>query len=106
MQDAGIKVNDIPINNIKNADNTVLIAEAPENPQILINKIVECSKNTDHQHNKNNGKYNYLGTVINDSSEEIRIRVEKAKQKWEATFTKLKKVTVNTGNRYQEERSI
>jgi len=36
-------------------------------------------------------KYNYLGAVINennDSSEEIRIREEKAR----ATFTKMKKV--------------
>lgn len=116
-QDIGIKINGIPINNLRYADDTVVIAETPEDLQILINRIVECSEEyglslnisktkimvvskspqnlpdiTVHgQKIERVRKYNYLGTVINennDSSEEIRIRVEKAR----ATFTKMKKV--------------
>ena len=116
-QDMGIKINGITINNLRYADDTVVIAETSEDLQILINRIVECSEEYGLSLNINKTKmmvvskspqnflditvhdqriervrkYNYLGTVINennDSSEEIKIRVEKAR----ATFTKMKKV--------------
>ena len=40
----GIKINGIPINNLRYAEDTVVIAETPEDIHILINRIVECSE--------------------------------------------------------------
>lgn len=37
-----IKINGTPMNNLRYADDTVIIA--PEDLQILINRIVECSE--------------------------------------------------------------
>jgi len=37
-------LNSIPINSIRYADDTVVVAATPENFQILINRIVECSE--------------------------------------------------------------
>ena len=114
----GIKINGILINNLRYADDTILVAETLGDLQTLVNNIVECSE--DYGLSLNIGKtkfmlitkssinnvldlraynqtiervtkYNYLGTMINennDCAEEIKIRIEKAR----AVFTKMKRV--------------
>lgn len=103
-QSKGIKINGITINNLRYADDTVLLAETLEDLQAIINKIVEVSEEYELTLNTNKTKYmlitkstldnsnmyvkdqpiervrkyNYLGTVINEdnnSSQEIRIRI-------------------------------
>lgn len=116
-QTIGIKINGIPINNLRYADDTVLIAETAEDLQILVDRIVEYSEQYGLSLNikktkvmliskttpnfreiyvhgeaiERVRKYNYLGTSINEnneSSEEIKIRIEKAR----AIFTRMKRV--------------
>lgn len=114
---AGIKVNGIPINNIRYADDTIIMAENIEDLQRLMNRIVECGQeygltmnikktkfmriSKTQRNNENltiNGtsveqveQYTYLGTMINstnDYSKEIKTRIEKAR----ANFNKLRRV--------------
>jgi hypothetical protein len=116
-QSVGIKINGVRLNNLRFADDTVLIAETLEELQTLVNKIADCSeeyglslnikktkfmvisKSTQnvqnlYLHNEiidRVSKYKYLGTFINednDSSAEIKIRIEKAR----SIFTKMKRV--------------
>lgn len=108
-QSKDIKINGITINNLRYADDTVLLAETLEDLQTIINKIVEVSEEYGLTLNTNKTKYmlitkstldnsnmyvkvqpiervrkyNYLGTVINEesnSSQKIQIRIEKAKK--------------------------
>lgn len=53
---AGIKVNGIPINNIRYADDTIIIAENIDDLQRLMNKMVEYGQEyglTINEHQKN-----------------------------------------------------
>lgn len=112
----GIKVNGIPIHNIRYADDTVLLAENIEDLQTLLDRVVEASaefgltlnaRNTKHmiitkKNNVNNQlyignqqiervrKYSYLGTTLNDRNnytEEISSRIERAR----GVFMNMKK---------------
>lgn len=114
---AGIKINGIPVNNIRYADDTIIIAENIDDLQRLMNRIAECGQeygltmnakktkfmriSKTQRYNEQltiNGtkieqvdKYKYLGTLIdstNDYSREIRARIEIAR----ANFNKLKRV--------------
>lgn len=116
-QDIGIKINGITINNLRYADDTVILAGTHEELQTLINRMVTRSEEYGLSLNisktkymliskttRNNRKiyvknqpvetvreYQYLGTTINennDSSQEIRRRIEKAR----GTFTRMKKI--------------
>lgn len=116
-QEHGIKINGRPVNNLRYADDTVLIAETLQDLQELIDAVGKTSEehgltlNTDKtkfmvitKSTQNIGniyihdqpiervkKYNYLGTLFNetvDNSQEIKTRIEKAR----GTFMKMKKV--------------
>lgn len=114
---AGIKVNGVLINNIRYADDTVVIASNLEDLERVMNKILRCGgtyglslnikKTKFMKISKNNNtneilrvgsqaiervkRYTYLGTLItenNDYTAEIKIRIEKAR----TNFMKMKKV--------------
>ncbi|KAF2885479.1 hypothetical protein ILUMI_20687 [Ignelater luminosus] len=53
----GIKINGIPINNLRCADDTVLIAEILQDLQILMNKVVDVSQKRGLSLNKNETKF-------------------------------------------------
>lgn len=101
----GIKINDTPINNLIYADDTVVIAETLEDLQTLINRVVVCSEEYGLSINtckikvmvaskspqncpdnrtwcvrvcENITSWELLSSKIMNSSEEIRIRIEKA----------------------------
>jgi len=101
--------NGTPINNIRYADDTVILAGSLEDLQRLMNKTVllkfektKFMKITKNQNNRENllinnrtleqvDNYRYLGTVTsstNDYSKEIKIRIERAR----TNFNKLKRV--------------
>lgn len=113
----GIKVNGKPINNLRFADDTVLIAEGIEDLQQLLDRVVELSeergltlntkktqfmvitKSQQRQESlmihgeqiKKVSKYKYLGTIINednDYTEEIKSRIGQAR----SAFNKMKNV--------------
>lgn len=114
---AGVKVNGRPINNLRFADDTVVIAENMEDLQRLIDQIVESSEEngltlnirktkfmliSKQQHPQENlrihgevvekiTKYKHLGTIVNennDHSEEIRSRIGQARR----VFNKMRGV--------------
>lgn len=114
---AGIKVNGRPINNLRFADDTVLIAECLEDLQRMIDQVVKSSEENGltlnekktklmviskiQQHPGNltiHGeviekveKYKYLGTIINESNdytEEIKSRIAQSRN----TFNKMRNV--------------
>lgn len=116
-QDIGIEINGKVINNLRYADDTVLLAGTLEDLQAIINKIVVISEEYGLSLNISKTKYmliakttqdnrriyvknqpiervkeyKYLGTTINENnstSEEIRIRVEQARN----TFIKMKRI--------------
>lgn len=116
----GIKINGEIINNLRYADDTVLIADSPEDLQTLIDRVVEacerygmklnCKKtkilivtkndDTQQQFRANNetleivDKITYLGCNLNkewNHSQEIRCRTEKAR----AVFNRLRKILCN-----------
>ena len=111
----GIKVNGELINNIRYADDTVLLADSLEGLQELVNRVTHASKQYGLELNIKKTKYmvisklpdhngvlycanepiervasfTYLGSNINDSwdhSREIKCRIEKAR----AMFTQMK----------------
>lgn len=113
----GIRVNGVLINNIRYADDTVIIADKLDDLQRVMNRILRHSgeyglslnirKTKFMKISKNNNtneilmvggqqiervkKYTYLGTIItenNDYTTEIRVRIEKAR----ANFVKMKKI--------------
>lgn len=113
----GIKVNGVLINNLRYADDTVIIADSREDLQILINKVTEaCNKyglnlnikktkymsvsksSIDDRTCKVNGvplerahSITYLGCTLDedwDHTTEVKCRIEKAR----AAYTRLKKV--------------
>lgn len=117
---ARIKINGTSINNIRYADDTVILAKNMEDLQRLMDKVAECSegygltlnikktkfmriskRNLRRESLMINGneiqqmeRYTYLGTMIssdNDYTNEIRIRIEKAR----TTFMKMKKILTN-----------
>lgn len=118
----GVKIGGQNINNIRYADDTVLIAESQASLQTLLNMITQestkrglelnCSKTevmvisrkaaTPKCNIQINGKalkqvdkYVYLGTIITSDgrcSNEIRARIAKAK----STFNSMKKILTNT----------
>lgn len=110
----GIPLNGERLNNIRYADDTVIFADSLENLQILMNRVTESSQRQGLEINitktklmiisKSNiprchlminqkpieqvKKYTYLGTTVNDQwdhSQEIKIRIEKAR----AVFNKM-----------------
>lgn len=116
-QDIGIKINGTAINNLRYADDTVILAGTHEELQTLLDRIVAVSKEYGLSLNINKTKYmlitkatqdnpmvyvenqpiervreyKYLGTTLNannDSTQEIRIRVEQAR----SVFTRMKKL--------------
>ena len=116
----GIIVNGTPINNIRYADDTAIIADNANDLQTLLNTVNEASQqrglkintgktkfmvisrdilpNVDLQLNGEQiervNKFKYLGSVVNDQWNpelEIRCRIEQAR----ATFLKLKKFLTN-----------
>lgn len=105
---AGIRINGIPINNLRYADDTVLVAESAIELQDLLDRIVEVSSEngltlniqktkymivTKSEQDRTDvfiqgerieqvRKYNYLGTIVNENneySEEIKTRIGKAR---------------------------
>ncbi|CAH2241180.1 jg3246 [Pararge aegeria aegeria] len=118
--DCGVKINGRNINNIRYADDTVLIASSLEDIQRIVTRVNMCSENAGLRMNISKTKfmvisknkvdniyitvagpkvervrnYKYLGTWLNDtwsSDQEIRSRIEIAR----STFTKMKKVLCN-----------
>lgn len=115
----GIKVNGIPINNIRYADDTAILANNLEDLQILLNKLNECGEQfglhinvaktkmmviSRHQYNTHlniNGEniervtnFTYLGASLNelwDCDEEVKRRIGRAK----TTFFKLKNLLLH-----------
>lgn len=116
-QDMGIKINGMTINNLRYADDTVILAGTHEDLQTLINRMVTVSEEYGLSLNISKTKYmlitkttqdnrkiyvknqpiervrqyKYLGTIINennDSSQEIRVRIEQAR----STFTRMKRL--------------
>lgn len=116
-ESAGIKVNGIPINNIRYADDTAIITETLEDLQRIMNKVTQTSaeygvtlntKKTkfmvvtkrnigdanlyiQNERIERVNKYKYLGTIVNDKNEytkEIIVRIEKAR----SAFVNMKKV--------------
>ena len=116
----GIKVNGIPINNIRYADDTAIIADNANDMQTLINAVNEASQRIGLKINTNKtkfmvvsrdnyqnvylrldgeqiervNKFKYLGCIVNDQWDpelEIRCRIEQAR----ATFLKLRKFLTN-----------
>lgn len=114
---AGIKVNGVLINNIRYADDTVIIADCLKDLERVMDKILRCSgkyglslnvkKTKFMKISKNNDtneillvggqqvervkRYTYLGTLItenNDYTAEIKTRIEKAR----SNFIRMKKV--------------
>lgn len=112
----GIKVNGAPINNIRYADDTLIIAESIEELQVLMDKVVDSSEESGLTLNIKKTKfmtiaksqqrerlwirgeivqkvdrYTYLGTVItenNDCKQEIKSRIGKAR----STFDNMRKI--------------
>lgn len=113
----GVIINGRPINNIRYADDTVLIATSPEDLQRLLNKVTMVSEEYGLHINVNKTKtmviskrdnnagnltlgnrtvenvqrFRYLGTIINQNvthKSEILSRIEQARQ----SFMKLKKL--------------
>lgn len=111
----GIKVNGEAINNIRYADDTILIADSLQGLQLLIDKVVTISEEyglklnvrktkymvisktknqrtilwADNQVVQRVSKFTYLGCTLNeewDHSQEIKCRIEKAR----AVFVKMK----------------
>ncbi|KAI5752582.1 hypothetical protein M8J77_018365 [Diaphorina citri] len=116
----GICVNGTPINNLRYADDTALLAENIQNLQNILNKVITTSEAYGLTLNTKKTKfmlitksqiteeslyakgeklekverYNYLGTNVNSSMDygaEIKIRIEKAR----ASFMKMKKLFTN-----------
>lgn len=115
----GILINGVLINNLRYADDTVLIADTAEGLQRLIDRVTEvCAlynmhlntnktkvmivskQDTDGQFHANGSRLqmatsiNYLGTFLNDKWEqinEIKIRIEKSR----AAFNRMRKVLCN-----------
>lgn len=112
----GIKINGIPINNIRYADDTVILADNANDLQILLNQVTEASKSLGLKINigktkfmvvsRNNipntriningedieqvRQFKYLGYMVNegwDPDQEIRCRIEQSR----TTFLKLEK---------------
>lgn len=112
----GIRINGIPINNIRYADDTVILADSAQDLQSLLNQVNEESQrlglkinitktkfmiisrnDVPHTQMHLNGEnieqvtqFKYLGCMINekfDPDQEIRCRIEQAR----ATFLKLRK---------------
>uniref|UniRef100_A0A8D9DVR2 Craniofacial development protein 2 n=1 Tax=Cacopsylla melanoneura TaxID=428564 RepID=A0A8D9DVR2_9HEMI len=113
----GIVINGTPVNNLRYADDTVLLAENIEDLQRMLNKVMEASEEYGLTLNTKKTKfmiitkrinpseqlmargeniekvsaYNYLGTRVNSNSEyypEIKIRIEKAR----SAFLKMRPI--------------
>lgn len=113
----GLKINGVPINNIRYADDTILMAANLNDLQILVDKvntsseelglslnvkktkfmiISKTTQNNSQIHINNHtiekvDSYKYLGTIVNknnDCSEEIKTRIGQAR----TTFVKMKRV--------------
>ncbi|KAI5746880.1 hypothetical protein M8J77_008501 [Diaphorina citri] len=113
----GIKINGIAINNLRYADDTVLLAENTEDLQRMLNNVIQASQERGLTLNTKKTKYmvitktnvpdvplyaggdrlekvnsyNYLGTYVNSSADhyaEIKIRIEKAR----TSFVNMKRI--------------
>lgn len=116
----GISINGININNIRYADDTVLLADSAEGLQAIIDRVVTISKeygltlnakktktmiisktynidalfNIDQKRLQRVDNFIYLGCQLNESwdhSREVKIRIEKAR----STFLRMKTILCN-----------
>lgn len=107
-QQGGITVNGTPLNNIRYADDTVILSDTPQGLQTLVDRVIEVGTEYGLEFNAAKTKYmvvsrdrdmtpnlkvgrttlervkqiSYLGCTLNDSwdhSREIRQRIEKAR---------------------------
>lgn len=115
--EAGVKINGTVVNNLRYADDTVLIASSEHDLQTIVNKVNECSERAGLSMNISKTKfmvvsrnpdlnpsisvadkqlervrqYKYLGAWVNEaweSDQEIKTRIEIAR----AAFNKMRKV--------------